>query len=206
MNTTYSTYTERVLIATPAILGYQLKYFSLGHCLILKGSNSRFINGVYNFITKDDIARRLGLDLGIIPEFVFAIIACSTSYDEFKDDITNGEFTKVLNDMVETIKTYDIQTIIDSIYAFVLYLNKGTEAPSFIPKNDESVEVSSSPVSNEENIMSTLMTDCGYTRNECLNLPLTETLSAYLLYAHKMDKIMLVSKEVYELTKKMKAK
>lgn len=201
---TYKTYTERILTPTPTILGLRLYPFTLGHSLLLKGVNSKFINGEYNkFLDVNTVAKHIVADFNLIPEFVLALLICSTTYDEFKDEVNNGELGNVINILVADIKTAKVN-FIEKIHAFAHYLKQGTDLPLYYNCEDKNT-VKTTPIELEEAVLSTLMTNCGYTRNECLNLPMTETLSAYLLYAHSMGSIELIGKDVFDLTQKLKA-
>jgi len=201
--TQYKTYTDRVLTLTPTVLAYRLKQFCLGHSMLLRAANSKFIDGTYNgFLDVNNIYKAFIVDKELLPEFVFAVLVCSTTYKDFQEEIANGDFVTILQD---TIKDLDTKTIVEQIHTFAHYLKNGTNAPEYMicdNKKDDSVK--GNVVSFEENILSTLMSDCGYTRDECINLPLTETLSAYLLYAHRMGSIELTSKEVFDMMNKAK--
>jgi hypothetical protein len=202
---TYKSYIERVATLTPSVIGYRLLPFNLGHSIALKSSKSKFISGEYNgFYDINSIYKSIITDKSLIPEFVFAVLVCSITYDEFREEVNNGSFGKALEEVIKRLKT-DKFYIVNEIHAFALYIQQGTDAPLYdIKASDNDTEVVDSPIEPEENMLSTLMSDCGYTRNECLNLPLTETLSAYLLYAHKMGSIVIRSKALNNLMNKGK--
>jgi len=224
----YKPFTERVMQATPEILSLRMRPLTLGHIMILKAAGSKFLVGD---IKECDA-------LGLIQELIFAALVCSTTYDDFKDEIHNGklvdnvkEFSeKLMVDLGETkfkkflrnwFRKYapsyvyllkpkypSYFNILDHIREFVDYVNNGTTAPLYVVK-ESSKEGSkdgnrNNPVEPEEAIISTLMSECGYNRNECLNLPLTEVLSAYLLHAHKQEAIVLISKDTSDLMEQMK--
>jgi hypothetical protein len=172
--------------------------------MLLKSAKSKFINGEYDsFLNTDAIIDTMFNDShNLIGEFVFAVIVCSTTYDDFKDDVTSGEFVKVLNELKETVNK-QTSTLINSIHEFAHYLHQGTQAPLVQPKpNADNLDNIASP---EEAMMATLMGELGYTRDECLNLPLTETLSAYLLYAHKMDAVELIGTDALDAIERLKS-
>lgn len=195
---TYKSYTERIIQPTPIILGLKLLPFSLGMAILLKAADSKFLSGGLDKLTTKEI----------IVELVFGILVCSTTYDDFNEEINNGQFDKYVKkyvqELVGEINSSKEFNIFDKISQFANYLKAGTVAPLYEIKESDKNSVSSNPIEPEEAIISTLMTDCGYTRNECLQLPLTETLSAYLLHAFKQGAIDLVGKDVFALKKKMK--
>ena len=202
---TYKSYIERVATLTPSVIGYRLLPFNLGHSIALKSAKSKFLNGAYNdFCDINSIYKAVVTDKTLVSEFVFAVLVCSTTYDDFREEVNNGSFVNTLEEVVERLKE-DKFDIVQEIHCFALYLQQGTDAPLYdVKKTDDNEVVADSPIDPEENILSTLMSDCGYTRNECLNLPMTETLSAYLLYAHKMGSIILRSKAMNDLMTKGK--
>ena len=203
---TFIPYSQRNAILTPICLGYQLLPFSLGHSLALKSAGSKFTNGEYNTLCNvTNIMYRILADKTLIPEFVYAVMVCSTTYDDLKAECSTGEFQKEVSKVVKRIEdnNYDLMS---EIHRFAHYLKNGTDAPIFKPMEESNGSIITNPVEAEEAIISTLMSECGYTRNECYTLPLTETMSAYLLYAHKMGSIELVSKEVFDLKQSLKEK
>lgn len=201
MNQSYKSYTERVATITPSVIGYRLNPFSLGHSLLLKACGSKFVTGEYNGLCDiNNIVTTLLTDTNLVTEFVLAVLICSTTYDEFKEECSSGKIHETIKATKDTINGL---YLLNEIHTFTHYIKQGTNAPLYEVKENKD-EVKTNPVEPEEAILSTLMTECGYTRNECLNLAMTETLSAYLLYAHKVGGIELISKEVAELTAKLK--
>jgi hypothetical protein len=203
---TFKPYSQRITTLVPSCLGYRLLPFSLGQSLALKSSKSKFTSGEYNSLCDINyIAEALVNDHSLIPEFVFAVLVCSTTYDEFMSECGNGNIASSVEEVIKHIKDNKINLLFE-IHTFAHYLKSGTDAPLYKVKEDDKDSVTTNPVEAEEAILSTLMSECGYTRDECLNLPLTETMSAYLLYAHKMGSIELESKEVFELKESLKEK
>lgn len=194
----YKSYTERILTPTPTILGLRLMPYTLGHSIILKSANSKFITGGL----RDCENREL------IAELVFALLVCSTSYDDFKQEVYQDRFSSYLTEYVNRL-TAEIAgskefNLFEKINAFASYLRNGTSTPLYYVTEDSN-EIKNNPIEFEEAIVSTLMSECNFTRDECLNLPLVETLSAFLLYAHKQGTVELISKDVWELKERMKA-
>lgn len=197
MSESYKSFTERVIQPAPVILGLRLLPFTLGMSMLLKAANSKFLTGISNITLKE-----------LIIELVFAILVCSTTYDEFNAEINNGDFERYVNkyitELTQEIKASNEFNIFFRVNQFCNYLKAGTTAPLYEVKESGSSDISINPIEAEEQILSTLMTDCGYTRNEVLNLPLTETLSAFLLYAYKQGTIEIVSKELFDLKQTLK--
>lgn len=209
---TFKTYSERVLTPSPVVLGLRLRPFTLGHSILLKRHQSKFIVG--------DL-KECGSDGEIIYELVFAALVCSTTYDDFLKEVSEGTFEKnagnyikwfckqaglkkktVLSRVVSLFKKSKPFNLIGEVGIFCNYLKNGTTPPLSYPKKSDNVN--NSPIEIEEAMISTLMQEYGYSRDECLNLPLTETLSAYLLHAHKQGVIDLIGKEEWELRQQMK--
>jgi hypothetical protein len=194
----YKSYTDRIIQPTPIILGLKLNEFTLGHAMLLKSAKSKFLCGGIKDLTIQEL----------VVELVFALLVCSTTYDDFKEEIQSGEITENIKEYVQTltkeIKDSESFCLFKKVSQFIQYLKGGTTAPQYQIKERDESTITDNPIEPEEAIISTLMTDCGYTRNECLELPLTETLSAYLLYAYKQGTISLLSKEFLELKERMK--
>jgi hypothetical protein len=204
MNEAYKSYSSRITTIPPILFGYRLLNFSLGHSIILKASNSKFVNGEYNKLCDiNHIVLRLVSDESLLGEFAFALLVCSTTYDDFKEEVANCKFQEALNQMTNDIKGKGGKNLAFDILSFANYIKQGTDAPLYEVKENEN-ESKSIPIEPEEAIVSTLMTECNWTRNDCYNLPMTETLSAYLVYAHRMGSIELIDKDVYELQRKLK--
>jgi hypothetical protein len=204
MDTTFKSFTDRVATITPTVLCYRLLPFSLGHSLNLKAVKSKFITGEYNsFCDINHIAEKLITDKDLIAEFVVALLVCSNTYDDFKEEIGNGLIVNTIKELVKDIEN-NKYNLLFSIHTFANYLKDGTNAPLYELTGDSQNNITSTPVDTEEAIVSTLMENTNYTRNECWNLPLTETLSAYLLYAHKVGSVELISKEICDLKASMK--
>lgn len=219
MNDSYSTYTDRVLQPTPVIMGLKLLPFTLGHSMILKRAKSEFMVGSIESLQALN-------NNAMILELVFAIMVCSTTYDELQTEIHNGNFNnevkkyfkfirkqlnlpkykwqmwlrRIIKKLFPFLKDKKPFFLVAEVKTFLDYIKAGTSAPSYEVNKTES-DIQTNPIEPEEAIISTLMTDCGFSRSECLNLPLSETLSAYLLYAYKQGTIDLLSKEVVELMK-----
>jgi len=195
---TYKSYAERVIQPTPTILGLKLLNFTLGHSMLLKTAKSRFMLGGLKELD----------DRGIIGELIFGLLVCSTTYDSFIEEMNDGSFKEYLNkyvaDLIEEIKSSSMFNLYSKINMFANYIKDGTSTPYYYTAEDAKNDVSICPVEIEQSIISTLMSECNYTRDECLNVPLTETLSAYLLYAHKQGTVNLQSKEEYELQLRLK--
>jgi hypothetical protein len=197
----YIPYIERVLQPTPVVMGLRMRPLTLGHMMLLKSLGSRFATG--------DIRQCTFVDL--IQELALAVMICSDSYDSVQEEIHAGTFQQTARKhfdqyLKQLEKAVDNHfNLMAEIRLFSAYLKKGTTGPAYNVKLSEGdANVSVNPVEVEETMMSTVMSDCGYTRNECLNLPLTEILSAYLLHAHKNDAIELTSKEEIEMFNELK--
>jgi hypothetical protein len=195
-NATYTSFSKRVLTVPPAIYGYQLKPLTLGHVLILRESNNGFINGEYNaFLDPKQIVHKMCDDLGVIPDFANAILICSVTHDEFLKEHASGEY---YSELIELKKTFDAnpQILIPQIQQMARYFHNGTQGPAGQPKakSGEDGNLADGVIGQEQAMLFTLMKECGYTRDECLNtVPFTETLSSYLLYCHQMDAFELLS-------------
>ena len=200
----YHSFTDCMLRITPSVLGYKLKPFTLGHSIILKGVKSKFLTGEYKGLA--DINHVIALivtDDSVINELALAVLICSTSHDEFMDEVNTDKFKDELKELAVSVRDNKID-LAKEVHLFAHYLKRGTIAPQYQVKNKNEGDIENNVLEFEQAVISTLMTECGYTRNECLNLPLSETLSAYLLYAHKMGSIEILGKDVYELINKGK--
>lgn len=194
----YKSYADRTIQATPTILGLRLLPFTLGHSMILKTAKSCFMVGGIDKLSNREV----------IGELVFGLLACSTTYDDFISEMNSGAFEGYLKEYVRRleseVKGTKMFNLFDKINMFARYIKEGTSTPYYYPAKDSEHDVSICPVEIEQSILSALMSECNYSRNECLNLPLTETLSAFLLYAHKQGTVSLKSREEYELEEKLK--
>lgn len=197
---TYKSYAERIIQPAPTIMGLRLLPFSLGHSMILKTAKSIFMLGGLEGLS----------DRQVIGELVFGLLVCSTSYDDLIAEMNNGAFKTYLAEYVtkltKEIKDTDLFNLHAKINMFVNYIRDGTSTPYYYPASDSTSDVSICPIEIEQSIQSTLMSECKYTRNECLNLPLTETLSAFLLFAHKQGTVVLKSRDEYELEQRLRNK
>lgn len=194
----YKSYTDRILTPLPTILGLKLVPYTLGHSILLKSASSKFAVGGFKDCS----------DKELISELVFALLVCSTSYDDFKQEVYQDKFTRNMRryvaQLLSEVKASKEFNLLAKINSFASYLRNGTSTPLYYVTENGS-DISSSAIEFEEAIISTLMAECNFTRDECLNLPLTETLSAYLLFAHKQGTVELISKEVYQIKERMKA-
>ena len=199
----YKQYSSIVTNINPTILGYRLLPFSLGMVVILKEAQSKFITGEYNsFLDINHVFNAFKCDSTLIAEFIFAVLVCSNSYDEIKEEFGNGDFIKEYRQLMGRLATYN-DNILYEIHAFAHYIKNGTETVEYNVKEQDGIEASN-PFEFESAVISSLMENTNYTRSECYNLPITETLTAYLMYAHKNGVIEIVSKELVELMKEMK--
>jgi len=199
---TYKDYTKQVLQLTTPVMGLRLYPFSLGHAMILKKEDSMFM--------RDKIDETL-TDRDLIAELVFAVLVCSTTYDEFMEETRSGELQKNLveyvNKTVEEIEATELFSLQIEIQLFVQYIKNGTTPPYYYEVcNNSGADISVNPIAVEHSIKSILMTECNYTREECLNLPYNETLADFILYAHKQGTLNIISKEECELMEKLKGK
>lgn len=194
----YTSFADRIFSPTPEILGLKLLPFTLGHSILLKSANSKFVVGGLKDCTLQET----------ITELVFAILVCSVSYQEFKDEVQSGTLPLFLKqyaeDLLKQVKKVKEFNIFDKVNSFVLYLQRGTSTALFYNKESNDDVSKPNPIELEESIIATLMSECNFTRDECLNLPLTETLASFLIYAHKQGAIELISKQEFELTQKLK--
>lgn len=215
----FTTYTERLLVPTPALLGYHLKPFSLGHSMALREIDSKFISGEYNQLDeKKNIIYLLALEhlcvqndktkqarYQLIIEFVSAMIICTTTYDDYKNDVELGKIPELIKEFMDLTLALDVQDLVDTIHRFCLYIQKGTAAPKFNPiATDDSFK--GAVVMPEQSIKEDLMSKCGYTRSEALDLPFTETYSSYLYHRHSRCDIELTSQTEYEIIQAAKGK
>jgi hypothetical protein len=174
---------------------------SLGHIILLKTAKSKFITGEYDlFCDINKIYEALVNDITLIGEYAFAILVCSTTYDDFQEERGSGKIIEAIEQIKNNFKKF---SLIKEIHNFAHYLRNGTDIPDYQLKNKNESDISVNPVEPEESIIFTLMTECNWSRNDCYNLPLVESQSAYLLYAHKMETIVLISKEERELRNKI---
>jgi hypothetical protein len=197
----FTTYTDRVLHSTPTIMGLKLLTLTLGHVMLLKSMRSRFISGGIAGLAIQDL----------ITEFVLALFVCSTTYDDFLKEVETDKLSVNLNkyvkSLVSEVKTSNDFCLFLKVRQFVNYIQAGTSGPLYEVKNNNGGnDITDNPLESEEIIKNTLMTECGYTRNECLNLPLTEVLSDYLVWQYKQENIDLISKDVYDIIQSMKGK
>ena len=226
MNTTYKTYTERVSTITPTVLGYRLLPYSLGMSINLKAANSKFINGQYNgFLDINNIYRALYCDyMTVMGEFIFAILVCSTTYDEFKEECGSGNIFKARDELFENVSSkYKTQlfnsgsvdntetkkdnriNVLYEIHKFAHYIhNATTDLPAYNIKETSKSEIESCPFEFEESVIDTLICNTTMTLNECLNRSITETVPVYLMQAHKNQHIEIVGKDLIEQMKAMK--
>ena len=199
----YKSFSERVSTITPTVLGYRLLPYSLGMAINLKEANSKFINGQYNgFLDINNIFNALITDESLAGEFVFAVLCCSNTYDEFKDECGSGNIMDTVKQLITEIKYMNINLLFE-IHSFAHYLNNGTNGiPEYNVK--EVKEHSDNPFDYEETVISSLIENTSYTRNECYNLSVNETLSAYLVLAHKNGVIEITSQDTIEMMNQMK--
>lgn len=198
----FSTYTERVLQSPPTVFGYKLLPLTLGHTMLLKAAHSHFMFGDFNSLDELKISE-------LIIELTLAILICSSTYDEFLNEMHTGEIQSVLKEMVEhstrLSEIADGFNVYDEKNKFIHYLKNGIIAPDYKIKGGSNSDIKQNPIEPEQAMVATLMSaDCGFSRNECYNLPLSETLSAYILYAYKNDAIEITSKELHELMERKK--
>jgi hypothetical protein len=209
MNESYKSFTDLILAPTPTVLGLKMLPYTLGHAILLKKAKSIFVMGGVEGCSNNQI----------LTELVFACLVCSVPYEQFNQEVESGEIEKLIVEYVgcvyrgmcesKTIKTPDdlLNSIVQEVVLFADYLKQGTSTPQFdvILKEGQSESVGTNAIEFEQSILAALMSECNHTRDECLNLPLNETLSAYLLLGHNRGVIELISKEIYTLKEKMKA-
>ena len=194
-NTNYTTYIDRVIQPPPVVLGLRLKPLSLGHVILLKSAKSRFITGELKDITYQQL----------IGELVFALMVCSVSFDEFNDEVNAGRFEDSLteyvtriSDEVKEAKDFNLHL---EVNRFVKYIKDGTDSPLHFESNAGGT--SDYPIDVEQSIIHTLMSKCNWILDDCYNRPLTETISAYLLYAHEQGAVRLISRNVADIMKQL---
>jgi hypothetical protein len=199
----FTTYAERLTVLQPIVCGYKLNPLTIGHLILLKSANSKFVGSDYTgFTSIDDVYKALIIDKTLIGEFAYALLVCSTTFDEFKDECNSFQFNEAFDECKLTLLSLGID-IAKEIHKFAHYLKAGTKMPLYYVKEDKNSETvsssTSSPITNEENIISTLMSECNYTRSECMNLPYTEIFSAFILYAHKRGVVEIMSENLYTM-------
>jgi len=217
---TFKSYTERVITIPPVIGGYRLKPFSLGHTMLLKSVNSKFLSDDYAGLCNiNTVFEFLVCDLTLIGEFALAILICSTTFEDFMEEVNNGEFgnaleqirTEILgNPAVVDAKGAIIEKAVEpmsdlpyQIHRFAHYLKQGTVTPKYNIRKSDSI--TTSPIEPEVIIQSKLMSEFGWTMEQTYNRPFTQAISSYFLYLHEnSEDFKLESKEVFELKQKLK--
>lgn len=203
---TYKSFTDVILNQTPTILGLKLQPYSLGHQIHLKNAKSCFVGD--NFFKLKDSQ--------ILCELILALLICSTDYDSFRVEYEQGKLPQMIADYIPSVnkairnnkelitKEKLAEAIANEVDIFVQYINKGTTTQNFVaPKKDDD-NFKPNPIDFEQTMLDTLIVECKYSRSEALNLPMTETLSAFLLLGYKREYINIQSKEVWLLKRKMK--
>ena len=209
-NDIYQSFTDVILTPTPTILGLKLHPYSLGMQIHLRNANSCFVGN--NFFKLKDSQ--------ILCELILALFICSTDYDSFRVEYEQGQIPQLIADYVPSVRqaiqkqkeSKDIlnnddlaKAIAGKVDLFIQYINKGTTTQQFVTlKKDKDGFEKPNPIDFEQIMLDALMTECKYTRQEALNLPMTETLSAFLLLGHKRECIEIESKEKWLLKRKKK--
>jgi hypothetical protein len=213
----YKPFTSLVSTITPTVLGYRLLPFSLGMSINLKEGKSKFITGEYNGLCDiNKVFLALKHDKTLIAEFIFAVLTCSNTYDEVKEEYANGEMVKEYQKLMKRLLKKPRKgntknqnklwkpNLLYEIHRFCHYIKDGTDTLAYAIKNKKETEIQSNPFEFEESVISTLLETTNYTRDECYNLPMTETQNAYLIRQHKNDVIVIIDKKTSELMELMK--
>ena len=171
------------------ILGQDLRAFSLGHFNILRRLKCCFVA---------DETITGPLSESIVGDLIKGVLICSRSVSEAETLVRNIELMESLAEQLGNSNPYrSVVGLDDSVVEFQRYISEGSRMPGYyaLPNESTPMQLNQGWV---QNVLLSLVTNCGYTRTEALNAPLGQVLFDHLGYLEKQGAIRLVSAQELE--------
>lgn len=162
------------------VLGIKLRPFSLGHLFLMRRFGCGFAED------GDNVSVGIG-------DLILGVAICSRSYEEFLADLDSGELEKFVAEWGKEVqKQIESDEHFNPVRRFALfhqYMKEGAQMPKFFIERDTKGE---SGLHWSHQILSILISECGYSRTEALNAPLTQCLNDFCAYAERQGTITLM--------------
>jgi hypothetical protein len=162
------------------ILGQRLRPFSLGHYIILRRLKSPFV---------DDISASASM----------GDLICGRSAKDAETLLQNLDEMEPLAQRLGEVNTVDlIKDNVAEIQMFNDYIIQGSAMPGYFQHN---VAAQSAPLRQHwsQNVMLSLVSNCGYTRQEAMECPLSQAFFDHLAYLEKEGVIQLMSEAEFKM-------
>lgn len=154
------------------ILGLRLKPFSLGHYILMNRFEVAFVAA--------------GEATADIPDLVLGVLICSKTYDDFLAFIDREDCQKQVEEWGEKIGMFEF---VDKVKIFSEYIAHHSEIPKFVYET----ETTESGGQWAQAVLLSLTGQLGYSREEALNIPLSEALTNYFKHAENQGLIRLMT-------------
>jgi len=138
------------------------------------------------------------LSESIVGDLIKGVLICSRSMQDAETLVRNIDLMESLAEQLGTSNPYrSVVGLDDSVVEFQRYISEGSRMPGYyaLPNESQPMQLHQGWV---QNVLLSLVTNCGYTRSEALNAPLGQVLFDHLGYLEKQGAIRLVSAQELE--------
>lgn len=173
------------------ILGVKLKPFSLGHFQILRRLKSPFVDDETKTASSGDL--------------ILGVIICSRTYADAEALILDLEQLETLAQAMASetgeasIDASDSRDsdewVIKKIQLFNEYITKGSAMPGYFENPIDGGVPMNMRQHWSQNVYLSLISDCGYTREEAMNAPLSKAFFDHLAFLEKQGAIQIMSQQ-----------
>ncbi len=139
----------------------------------------RFNNG---FVSSDEKTAEMA-------DLVMGVYICSQTYEEFWQSIDEEDFLTRIQKWGEFAKDFDLK---EKSLLFLKYIHDGSEQPVVIYEG----ETSQSGAHWAQTVLTVLTGQCGYTRSEALNAPLSLALHDFYKLAESNGLVTLATPDI----------
>lgn len=164
------------------ILGLKLKPFSLGHYILLKRFNNPFVADEPAGATRDAL--------------IFACLICSMAYQEFLEFIEAPDYIKQVQKWGKKVGIFDLPSKVE---LFQRYITEGSKEPQYFVTDKSDNKPTSAHWS--QSLFIALTTQCGYSRQEALNSPLSQCFADWMSFAEAQGLVEMVTDEDIAMAK-----
>lgn len=157
------------------ILGLKLKPFSLGHYFLLQRFGNGFVGDKSTYATRQDL--------------IFGVLVCCMAGDQFQQFTEQEDFEEQIKNWAREVGLFDVAA---KAREFKAYLDAAQQIPKFWIEQEPDA-----PGGGHwsQALITTLMGQLGYSREQALNAPLAQALADFYKYAESLGSIRLMTDE-----------